>query len=157
MVYRTLLTYILTRWYVDVAAVMEVLCKWWAQRSAVLCHACTCAKSPQSYPTATQRTRARQAPLSMGFSRHKYWSGLPFLPSRGSSWPRDRILVSSPTLVGGFFTTSTTWEAALCQLPANGTSFCFLIFDGLIVDHPYGVKNKVVREEKKAARQFTEF
>ena len=27
----------------------------------------------------------------------------------------------------------------------------------LIVDHPYGVKNKVVREEKKAARQFTEF
>ena len=27
---------------------------------------------------------ARQAPLSMGFSRHEYWSGLPF-PSPGDS------------------------------------------------------------------------
>ena len=32
---------------------------------------------------ATSRTVARQAPLSMGFSRQEYWSGLP-LPS-----PRD--------------------------------------------------------------------
>ena len=29
---------------------------------------------------------ARQAALSMGFSRQEYWSGLPCLPSRGSSW-----------------------------------------------------------------------
>ena len=29
---------------------------------------------------ATQRTVARQAPLSMGFSRQEYWSGLPFPP-----------------------------------------------------------------------------
>ena len=27
---------------------------------------------------ATSRTVARQAPLSMGFSRPEYWSGLPF-------------------------------------------------------------------------------
>ena len=27
---------------------------------------------------ATPRTVARQAPLSMGFSRQEYWSGLPF-------------------------------------------------------------------------------
>ena len=27
----------------------------------------------------TQRTVAHQTPLSMGFSRHEYWSGLPFL------------------------------------------------------------------------------
>ena len=31
---------------------------------------------------ATPRTVARQAPLSMGFSRQEYWSGLPF-PSPG--------------------------------------------------------------------------
>ena len=31
---------------------------------------------------ATPRTAARQAPLSMGFSRQEYWSGLPF-PSPG--------------------------------------------------------------------------
>ena len=30
----------------------------------------------------TQWTAARQAPLSMGFSRQEYWSGLPF-PSPG--------------------------------------------------------------------------
>ena len=29
---------------------------------------------------ATPGTVARQAPLSMGFSRQEYWSGLPFPP-----------------------------------------------------------------------------
>ena len=33
---------------------------------------------------ATSWTVARQAPLSMGFSRQEYWSGLPF-PSPGIS------------------------------------------------------------------------
>ena len=33
--------------------------------------------------------RAHQAPLSMEFSRQEYWSGLPFPPLKGSSWPRD--------------------------------------------------------------------
>ena len=27
---------------------------------------------------ATPQTAAHQAPLSLGFSRHEYWSGLPF-------------------------------------------------------------------------------
>ena len=27
---------------------------------------------------ATPETAAHQAPLSLGFSRHEYWSGLPF-------------------------------------------------------------------------------
>ena len=35
----------------------------------------------KSYPTLTiPRTEACQAPLSMGFSRQEYWSGLPFPP-----------------------------------------------------------------------------
>ena len=43
---------------------------------------------------ATPLTVARQAPLSMGFPRQEYWSGLPF-PSPGeSSQPRDRTHVS---------------------------------------------------------------
>ena len=37
------------------------------------------------FDSATPRTVARQAPLSMGFSRREYWSGLPF-PS-----PRDLL------------------------------------------------------------------
>ena len=35
-------------------------------------------------------TVARQAPLSMGFPRQEYWSGVPFPYSRGSFWPRDQ-------------------------------------------------------------------
>ena len=46
---------------------------------------------------------ACQAPLSMGFSREEYWSGLPF-PSPGNL-PDPEIEPTSPALAGGFFTT----------------------------------------------------
>ena len=36
--------------------------------------------SVQSDSLATPWTVARQAPLSMGFSKKEYWSGLPFPP-----------------------------------------------------------------------------
>ena len=55
---------------------------------------------------------AHQAPLSMGFSRQEYWSGLP-CPSLGS-FPDSGIeptSPASPSLAHGFFTTSVTWEA----------------------------------------------
>ena len=39
-------------------------------------------------------TVARQAPLSMGFSRQECWSALPLLTPRESSQPRDRTSVS---------------------------------------------------------------
>ena len=45
---------------------------------------------------ATPRTVAYQAPLSMGFSRQQYWSGLPF-PSPGNL-PDPGIEPRSPTL-----------------------------------------------------------
>ena len=48
-------------------------------------------------------SRVHHAPLSMGFSRQEYWSGLPFPP------PGDRlspeIKPTSPALAGKFFTT----------------------------------------------------
>ena len=50
---------------------------------------------------------ARQAPLSMGFSRQEHWSGLPF-PSPGDL-PNPEIKpasLMSPALTGSFFTTS---------------------------------------------------
>ena len=43
-----------------------------------------------------------QAPLSMGFSRHQYWSGLPF-PSPGDL-SDPGMAPMSPALAGGFFT-----------------------------------------------------
>ena len=46
---------------------------------------------------------AHQSPLSMGFPRQEYWSGLPF-PSPGDL-PDPGIELSSPALIGRFFTT----------------------------------------------------
>ena len=59
--------------------------------------------------SATAWTVARQAPLSMGFPRQEYWSGLLF-PSPGAL-PDPGIeptSLASPVLVIRFFTTSTT-------------------------------------------------
>ena len=59
--------------------------------------AAAAAKSLQSCPTlATPRTVARQAPLSIGFFRQEYWSGLPF-PSPGDL-PDSGIQPRSPAL-----------------------------------------------------------
>ena len=61
---------------------------------------------------AAPRIVARQAPLSMGFSRQEYLSGLTFptpgdLPSSGI----EMVPLVSPSLAGRFFISSTTWEA----------------------------------------------
>ena len=57
-------------------------------------------------------TTARQAPLSMKFSREEYLSGLPSLPPGDLPNPGiEQASLMSPALAGGFFTTSTTWEA----------------------------------------------
>ena len=45
----------------------------------------------------------RQVPLSMGFPRQEWWSGLPF-PSP-EDLPNPGIRSISPALAGGFFTT----------------------------------------------------
>ena len=88
-------------------------------------------------PFAVSWTVVCQAPLSMGFPRQEYWSGVPFptpgdLPDPGIEPPS----LGSPalaggffffffffffficsefchTLKGGFFTTSATWEALM--------------------------------------------
>ena len=59
-------------------------------------------------PFVTPWTAACQAPLSVGFSRQEYWSGLPF-PSPGNL-PDPGIEPSSPvspSLAGRFFTTES--------------------------------------------------
>jgi len=61
---------------------------------------------------ATPWTIAHQAPLSMGFSREEYWSGLPCPPPRHLTDPGiEPVSPMSPALAGSFFTTSATWEA----------------------------------------------
>ena len=52
-------------------------------------------------------TVAHQAPLSMGFPRQEYWSGLPFPPSGDLPDPGIKpAFLGSPALAGGFFTTA---------------------------------------------------
>ena len=67
---------------------------------------------------ATPQTAARQAPLSMGFSRQEYWNGVGChapppgdLPNPGFE-PKSLL---SPALAGGFFTTRAAWEAPLSK------------------------------------------
>ena len=62
----------------------------------------------------TPWTVARQAPLTIGFSKQESWSGLP-LPSPGDL-PHPEIEPMSlalPALAGRFFTTGAMWEAFL--------------------------------------------
>ena len=54
---------------------------------------------------------AHQAPLSMGFSRQEYWSGLPF--SSPGDLPNPGIEPSSPALQAGSLTS---------ELPGKPTS-----------------------------------
>ena len=63
---------------------------------------------------ATLWTEAHQDPLSMGFSRQEYWSGLPCLPPGDLPDPGiEPNFFTSPALLGRFFTISTTWEATV--------------------------------------------
>ena len=59
-------------------------------------------------------TVAPQAPLSMGFTRQEYWSGLPCLLPGELPFPGIKpTSLMSPALKGRSFTTSITWEAQL--------------------------------------------
>ena len=56
----------------------------------------------------------RKSPLSVGFSRQDYWSGLPSPPPGDLPNPGiEPASFKSPAWAGQFFTTSTTWEAPL--------------------------------------------
>ena len=68
-------------------------------------------------------TVAHQAPLSVGFSRQEYWSGLPF-PSVGDL-PEPGIEPKSSALTGRFFTAAP---------PRKPYTMYFQIADGVFSD-----------------------
>ena len=89
-----------TDWLDLLAAQVEHLLHYVCAKS--LCHV---------WSFATLWTIAHLA-LSMGFSRQESWSGVPFptpgnLPDQGI----EPTSLTSPSLAGGLFTTSTTWRA----------------------------------------------
>ena len=57
---------------------------------------------------------ACQVPVSMGFSRQEYWSGLPSPPLGDLPKPGVESLMS-PALAAGFFTTHATCTALLVE------------------------------------------
>ena len=68
--------------------------------NSLMClHVC----SVMSDSFATLWTVAHQAPLSMGFSRQEYWSGLPFSPP--GDLPDPGLELASPALASRFFIT----------------------------------------------------
>ena len=84
------------------------------QRCSLLCVfvcACTHAVCSVMSDSAISWAVARQAPLSMGFSRQECWSGLPF-PTPGDL-PDPGMEVASLAVAGGF---STTEPRGNCQI-----------------------------------------
>ena len=60
------------------------------------------------------RMVALQDPVSVKFSRHKYWSGLPFPPPEYLFDPGiEPVSPASPAFAGGFFTTESPGKPLL--------------------------------------------
>ena len=71
-------------------------------------HACVLSRFSRIQLYAILWTVARQAPLSMGFSRQEYWSGLSF-PSPGDL-PNLGIELGFPTLQADSFGPELPWK-----------------------------------------------
>ena len=111
----------------------------------------------------TPWTVAHQAPLSMGFSRHIYWSGLPF-PSPGYllNLGIKPASLASPALTGRFFTTSATWEAhdatgekqitSLTDLTVNPKGWCC---QSAALNMPANLENSIAAAGLESECQFS--
>ena len=94
---------------------LQILVEWIpVQKYGVIIHVCVLSHFSRVWLFMTLWTIARQAPLSMGFSRQEYWGRLPCPPPGDLPDPGiEPISLVSPALVGGFFTTTATWESKL--------------------------------------------
>ena len=81
---------------------------------------CVCKLVSHVWPFVTPWTEALQAPLSMGFPRQEYWSGLP-LPSPGDLPNQGSNLVSC--VASRFFTTRAIQEA-----PVLGAAYISMVW-----------------------------
>ena len=101
------------------------------ERTYSLCMECVLSHFNHVQLFATLWTIGLQAPLSIGFSRKEYWSGLPCPPPGDLTDPGiEHVSLMSPSLAGGFFTTKATWEA-----PMHGIGFFLWPFLGLLNCH----------------------
>ena len=76
---------------------------------------------------ATLWTVALHVPLSMGFSRQEYWSGLPCPPPGDLPDPgTEPVSLLSPALAGKFFTTGASSSYFQVVLTENNAIICQL-------------------------------
>ena len=81
---------------------------------------------------------SHQAPLSMGFSRPEYWSGLPLFFFGGSSQPRVQTRVSWVSRIRRWILYhSTTWEV-LTMVRYQHRKLCGLILNKLLISSTLG-------------------
>ena len=84
---------------------------WWAWSGPTTSEGPMHAQSLQLCDSfVTPWTAARQAPLSLGFPRQEYYSGLPFPPA--ADLPDPGFNLMSTALAGGFFTTEIKGKPA---------------------------------------------
>ena len=76
-----------------------------------------------SHSFATPWTVGRQAPLSVGFPRQKYWNRFPPPRDLSDSGIKSAPLLS-PALAGGFLTASTTWKALIQRKQCENRCLC---------------------------------
>ena len=95
----------------------------------------------------TPWTVACQGPLSMGFSRQEYWSGLPFPPPRNLPDPGIKPLsFASPALAGKFFTTEPPGKPCVNVIETNSFSFVFFfthMYISKIILFHYGLSQDI--------------
>ena len=71
-------------------------------------------------------TVPRQPPLSMGFRRQEYWSGVPRPPPGDLSDPgMEPAFLMSPALAYRLFTSSATWEAIVYMCVCVHSEYSF--------------------------------
>ena len=101
-------------------------------------------------------TVAHQAPLPVGFSRQEYWSGLPCSPPGDLPNPGvESVSLLSPALAGGFFTTSTTWEAFWFHRRAYSSIFFPLAQLGIFIAFQWN-KGTSFSYKKKSQSSYLE-
>ena len=100
----------------------------WSQKGPLYACSVALAVSDSLWPSLW--IAAHQAPLSMGFSRQEYRSGLLCLPPGNLPDPGfEPASLTSPALISRFFTTSTTWEAPEGPLLGNYISIERLLWN----------------------------
>ena len=107
---------------------------------SMTCSAVCMLSRVQLFMTPTDSTL--QVPLSKGFSRQEYWSGLPCSPPGDLPDPGIELAsLTSPASAGGFFTTSVTCSTSQSCVGTRWKAVCLHVPCGWVVIWPVEMKD----------------